>query len=38
MDFSNMDAGSIAAVAVCGLILIVALVRFIIHLLSNKNK
>ena len=37
MDLSNMDAGSIVSVAVCGLILVVAIVRFIIHILSNKN-
>ena len=37
MDFSNMDATSIATVVVCGLILVAAIVRFIIHIISNKK-
>ena len=37
MDLSNLDAGSIAGIAVCGLILIVAVVRFIVYLLSNRK-
>ena len=37
MDLSNLDAGSIVAVGVCGLIVVVAIVRFIIYLVSNKK-
>ena len=37
MDFSNIDGGSIAGVVVCGLILVIAAVRFIIHIISNRK-
>ncbi len=37
MDLSHMDAGSIITVAVCGIVLIAAVVRFIIHILSNRK-
>ena len=37
MDFSNLDAGSIITLVICGLIIVAAIVRFIIHILSNRN-
>ena len=37
MDLSNLDAGNIVSIVVCGLILVVAIVRFIIHILSNRK-
>ena len=37
MDLSNLDAGSIAGIVICGLVIVIAVVRFIIHFLSNRN-
>ncbi len=37
MDFADLDATSIASLVVCGVILLIAVIRFIIHLIS-KNK
>ena len=37
MDFSNLDAGSIVSLVVCGLIVVVAIVRFIIYIVSNRK-
>ena len=37
MDLSNLDVGSIAGIVICGLVIVIAIVRFIIHFLSNRN-
>ena len=37
MDLSNLDGGSIAGIVICGLVIVIAVVRFIIHILSNRN-
>ena len=36
-DLSNLDATGIVTLVVCGLVIVVAIVRFIIHIVSNRK-
>ena len=38
MDLSNLDAASIATLIICGIIVIAAVIRFIIHIFDKKDK
>ena len=38
MDFGSLDASSVTTLIICGLIVVVAIVRFIIYLFSKKDK
>ncbi len=37
IDLANLDITSIVTLVVCGLVVVAAIVRFIIHIVSNRK-